>query len=83
MFYSYVLINNSKLKTYSGHTNNLAKRLEEHNRCKSRFTSRFGPWMILYFEEFSNLDDAISREKYYKSCAGRKFIKKILTNFRC
>jgi len=33
------------------------------------------PFQIAYFEEFSTKEQAIKREKYFKSAAGRRFLK--------
>jgi len=37
-------------------------------------------WKIIYFESFETLEDAIKREKYFKTAAGRRFLKKVLPN---
>lgn len=36
------------------------------------------PFEIVYFEEFKTLEEAIKREKYFKSSRGREFLNKIL-----
>jgi putative endonuclease len=38
------------------------------------------PFKIVYFESFETEQESIAREKYFKSAAGRRFLKKILTN---
>ena len=77
MFYTYILKCVSDGSFYKGHTEDLQKRLKEHNSGKSDYTSRKGPWRIIYFEEFQSLAEAVKREKYFKSAAGRRFIKKL------
>ena len=52
------------------------KRLEEHNNGKSNYTSKFGPWIIIHQEPYETFDEAIKREKYLKSSAGRRWMKK-------
>ncbi len=74
----YILISRVARKTYVGHTNNLERRLEEHNIGKSLFSKRYKPWRIIYKELFSKEEDAIKKEKYLKSAAGRRWIKKNL-----
>jgi putative endonuclease len=39
------------------------------------------PFMIVYYEEFQTLSEAILREKYFETAAGRRFIKKVLPKF--
>ena len=34
------------------------------------------PWTVIYTEEYDSLEEARRREKYLKSAAGRRFIKK-------
>ena len=72
----YILKSRRFRKTYTGSTINLDKRLEEHNEGKSYFTARYKPWDIVYREYFDKLIEARKREKYLKSAAGRKYIKK-------
>ena len=61
-------------------TNDLERRLSEHNSGKSIYTSKFKPWKIISTEEFGTIEEARDKEKYYKTSAGRKQLKKILTN---
>ena len=72
MFYVYVLVNESKTKTYVGSTENLNKRLEEHNAGKVKSSKPYRPYKILHYEEFDSLTGARKREAYYKSTSGRR-----------
>jgi putative endonuclease len=73
----YVLKCETSKKNYTGMTENVEARLKEHNAGKSKFTSGFGPWKIIYAEECPDREAARKREKYLKSAAGRRFIKKM------
>lgn len=77
-YMTYILLSKIAKKTYVGHTDNLLRRLEEHNRGRSIFSSRYRPWVILYNESYSLEVDAVKREKYFNSAAGRRWIKKNL-----
>ncbi len=77
-YYVYILKSKSSTKHYVGQTNNLERRLMEHNSGKSTYTKKYIPWEIVYYEEKDNQAEAIKTERYYKSAAGRKKIKKIL-----
>lgn len=77
MPFVYILINRQLNKTYTGSTIDLKRRIKEHNSGNHKFTKRYIPWKIFYKEEYSSLNKARKREKYLKSCAGRKFIKKL------
>ena len=51
-------------------------RLNEHNSGKSKFTSSYRPWVLVYSEEVGSTQEARKREKYYKSTAGKNFLRK-------
>ncbi|KKT01009.1 MAG: GIY-YIG catalytic domain protein [Candidatus Nomurabacteria bacterium GW2011_GWA2_43_15] len=77
MFFVYVLKSQSYKKSYVGHTDNLDRRLKEHNSGRNNFTRRYMPWNIVYTEKYDNIDDAVKREKFLKTTTGRRFLKKI------
>lgn len=77
MYYTYVLISLKNDKYYIGYTSNLEKRLLEHNSGRVRFTKRYAPWKLYYFEEFINIKDAMSREKQLKFWKSRVMIEKL------
>lgn len=84
MFYVYVIWNSKNQRTYVGQTQNIEKRLAEHNdptNYSSRFTKRFdGRWQLLHSEEFETRSLALRREKELKTGKGRDFIKTLLPN---
>ena len=51
---------------YIGSTNDLHKRLREHNNGKSRSTKRYIPWELVYYEAYISEVDAREREKKLK-----------------
>lgn len=53
------------------------RRIVEHNAGKCNFTKKFIPWEIFYEEQYPSIAEARKREKYLKTCAGRKFINKL------
>ena len=62
---------------YVGHTTDLETRLNFHNNGKVKSTKAFCPWKIVYSEEYESTDEARKREKYFKTGAGRRFLKGI------
>ncbi|WCR59076.1 MAG: hypothetical protein PG978_001020 [Wolbachia endosymbiont of Ctenocephalides felis wCfeF] len=53
---------------YIGITSNLIKRIWEHkNKAVSGFTSKYNVCKLVYYEEFQDINLAISREKLLKS----------------
>ena len=82
MYTLYILYSSKFDKTYVGYTNDLTRRLHEHNFLAIRgYTIRFRPWMILHSEIFESKQEAMLREKYYKTGAGREAIKKFVSSY--
>jgi len=61
---------------YKGHCVDLKLRLKQHNSGQTVSTKPFIPREIVYFEEFVSRIEAVKREKYFKTAAGRRFLKK-------
>ena len=78
MFYTYILISKTDKKTYTGHTANVTKRFNEHNEGFVRSSKKYSPYEILKVEEFSTLQEAKTRELYYKNYRGRQKIKSLI-----
>ncbi|MBU0766613.1 GIY-YIG nuclease family protein [Patescibacteria group bacterium] len=76
MYYVYVL-QNPKGVLYKGYTNNLEKRLEQHNSNNGfvSYTSKRGPWKLVHKEKYENENEAKEREKFLKTGKGREFLK--------
>jgi putative endonuclease len=75
MFYAYVLKSVHHDYYYKGHCHDLQKRLQQHNAGMTVSIRPYIPFEIAYYESFSTEAEAISREKYFKSAAGRRFLK--------
>jgi len=72
------VIKSSEGFRYTGMTEDLNKRLAEHNLHKLSFwTKRGSLWKLVYKEEFENKADALKREKWLKSGVGRDFLKSL------
>ena len=64
-------------KLYKGMTNDLSRRLTEHKSGKTKTTAKMKNFILIYREEYLNFRDARKRELYFKSAAGRRYLKKI------
>jgi putative endonuclease len=78
MYFVYVLRSISSGRLYKGFCSDIEKRLFEHNSGKTTSTRPFIPWEIAYYEKFNSVEEAISREKYFKTSAGRRFLRKVI-----
>jgi len=46
------------------------KRLEEHNSGSTDYTKQYKPWKLIYYEAFTDKQDALNREKALKQYGG-------------
>jgi putative endonuclease len=74
-YFSYILYSASYNRFYKGHCVDLTERLKQHNHGHTKSTKPFIPWEIIYFEEFETREEAVKRERYFKTAAGRRFLK--------
>jgi len=65
-------------KFYTGFTENLQKRLKDHNSGKNPHTAKNRPWHIKTAVAFVDRDRAVDFERNLKSSSGRAFAKKHL-----
>ena len=81
-FCTYVLVNDRN-ETYVGQTEDLARRVAEHNGMRlsdTLHTKRHGgPWFVLYSQEYPTRSEAMKRERQLKSGGGRQFIRQLVT----
>lgn len=81
MFIVYILKNSVSRRHYIGSTNDLHRRLSEHNRGHTRSTRQDGIWEVIYTEEYSIALEARRREKQIKSYKGGNAFKKLIAGF--
>lgn len=80
-FFVYIIatINNKKIITYVGWTNNFKKRLKLHNSGKGARFTRGRKWILIFKKKMLSKQDAMKFE--YKLKKDRINRKKIVTNF--
>ena len=73
MYYVYILTNWDDSVLYIGVTSNLSKRLYEHrNHLADGFTKKYNVYKLVYFEETTDVNSAIAREKQLKGWTRKK-----------
>jgi putative endonuclease len=77
MYYVYILLNEAKTRTYTGVTDDVNKRLAEHNAGRVKSSQPYRPYKVIHIESFKTLSEACQKEKYYKSTTGRRRIKEM------
>lgn len=75
MYSIYLLISETGDKSYVGFTNDIGKRIRKHKDKQVKSTKYFGKFRCFIIENIDNIREARIREKYWKSCAGRKKLK--------
>ena len=81
MYYTYVLQSMKDMKLYTGFTEDLKLRFEQHNKGNVESTKGRKPFKLIYYEACLHRDDATRREKYLKSFHGKMFLKKRLKSY--
>ncbi|MDP2927065.1 MAG: GIY-YIG nuclease family protein [bacterium] len=79
----YILFSKSTDRYYIGQTNNIERRLKEHNdNTKTSYTRRYQPWQPLYKKEFPSRARAVKAERYLKSLKNKERIKQYIAGWR-
>ena len=80
-YYVYILQSKKDGELYIGCTNNLNKRIKEHNEGLVFSTKLKKPYKIIHYEAFLNKKDAFIREKWLKTGWGKNQIKVMLGKY--
>jgi putative endonuclease len=82
MYTVYILYSKSFDRYYVGYTNDIARRISEHNRKKGKFTDAGIPWVLVlvYSELYNSKKEAMTREKLIKSRKSKSFIFEIINS---
>jgi len=79
MYYTYVLKSEKNERQYVGSTDNLKRRLEEHNTgTGGAYSSKNRPFKLIYYEAYISYDLARKSERFYKTGKGREVLKEKL-----
>lgn len=66
-YYIYILASGFNGTLYVGVTNNLIKRVWQHkNKLIDGFTKKFNVSLLVHYEEYSDIREALEREKRIK-----------------
>ncbi len=66
---------------YVGYTEDLKRRLQEHNKGLNFSTKPYIPWELIHYESYKNERDAKRREKYLKTSQGARLLKRMLKEY--
>ena len=77
-YYVYILTNKGRRVLYTGVTNNIIRRVYEHKqKLVDGFTKKYKVNILLYYEIYDDIENAIKREKQIKAGPRKKKIELI------
>ena len=79
--YTDVLLSKRDRRFYTGCTDDVQKRVLEHNAGRVRSTAHRVPLELIYYEACPNRGDAMRRERFLKTGKGKRFLKNRLAAF--
>jgi putative endonuclease len=81
MFYAYLLYSEKDGKFYTGSTNDLKRRLQEHISGNVASTKNRRPLKLIYYEACLSKEDGQQREVYLKSGMGKRYLRNRLKRY--
>ncbi|MFI5171309.1 MAG: GIY-YIG nuclease family protein [Chitinophagales bacterium] len=78
MYYVYAIRSLIANYTYVGISDNVERRVTQHNSGFEKTTKPYRPFRIILIEEFSDRPSARVREKYLKTSSGKRYLRKLL-----
>ncbi|MBK9150782.1 MAG: GIY-YIG nuclease family protein [Saprospiraceae bacterium] len=75
MYYVYIIYSSGTDRYYKGITQNVEKRVAEHNKGLSRYTKDKGPWELVYSKAAGDKSSALIEEKRLKRLNRQSIIK--------
>ena len=78
-YYVYIMASHKNGAIYSGMTNDLIRRVQEHKDKQNpkSHTAKYNITRLVYFEIFNRAEDAIAREKFVKKLTRARRVKLI------
>ncbi len=73
-YYTYILYSYTLNKFYTGQTEDLDKRLFEHNRGKIKFMARVKPWKLIYHKPLDTRSETLMFERMIKKRGAGRFL---------
>lgn len=80
MYSVYVIESIEYGRKYIGYTEDIQKRLNNHNSGGTKSTNKYRPYRVIYTEEYKSKKEAINREKEIKKMKGGITFKKLIQN---
>ncbi|MBI3194721.1 MAG: GIY-YIG nuclease family protein [Ignavibacteriae bacterium] len=75
----YILQSETTGKYYVGQTQDLFRRIKEHNNSESTSTKNGVPWKLVHLEEFGTRSEAVRREQQIKNRGVKRYLRDLET----
>jgi putative endonuclease len=75
MYYTYILYSKKADRYYVGYTSDLEERLKRHHDHKISYTSKRGPWELVWFKTFDSKSEAYACERLIKRKKAENILK--------
>jgi putative endonuclease len=77
MFTVYILYSQAFDSFYIGYSQDIERRIDEHNAGLTQSTKAKRPWKIVYTEQLPDFKSAVARERFLKNQKNKSFYKRI------
>ena len=74
----YILRSSTSGRYYIGHTDEISRRLTEHNLGMAKYTRREKPWKVVYVENYATRSSAMKRELEIKAKKSKTYIEGLI-----
>ncbi|MCA9382583.1 GIY-YIG nuclease family protein [Candidatus Dojkabacteria bacterium] len=81
MYYVYLLQSKKDRKLYVGYTKDLINRIATHSKGQVKSTKSRLPIKLIFYESYINQEDALRRERYFKTNKGKRALKLMLQSY--
>jgi len=81
MYYTYVLQSEVDAQFYTGYAKDLKLRFEQHCKGLVESTKDRRPFKLIYYEASVDKEDALRKERYFKTYNGKRFLHKRLKSY--
>ena len=76
MFYTYIIESQCNGKWYYGHTENIERRVKDHNEGLNKSTKNRGPWLLIFARSFETKIEANRFELKLKKLKNKDYIRR-------